>query len=286
MADIFDSVSKLRMILDTETDYDSPVSEELVSQVRENFESMLLLLFESGSSGSATADPSNDATGNFEDSGKAWTDDEHNGRVLLITSGSAKGNFYTIDDTGGAGTTVCCTGDNLYSDGVRSGDGYQILYNVKSPEGHSHDGIDSRKVVSVATGAIGVSEVTRCLVPIASMSYHGSGGSNFTSTGSADTIGTFTVHIPNGGASRALGIIYGMPNDTANWAMRISVNTVTGDFATYSMNDNSVAEMCYSGEIDLSSSAGPGAGTVAVAHDDSPNGHTLTVYGWTVYHIV
>ena len=76
--------------------------------------------------GSATADPPNDATGVLEDSASGWTDDLHNACTLVMTSGTASGNTYTIDDTVAISTTIACTGDNLYSDGVRSGDTYEI----------------------------------------------------------------------------------------------------------------------------------------------------------------
>jgi hypothetical protein len=75
-------------------------------------------------SGTATSDPSNDANGYFYDSGFGFVDDEFNSFTLFITSGSASGNSYTIDDTVAASNRLDCTGDNLYSDGVRSGDTY------------------------------------------------------------------------------------------------------------------------------------------------------------------
>jgi len=75
--------------------------------------------------GTATEDPPDDTTGILTDSNASFTADEHNARTLYITSGTADGNTYTIDDTGT--TTLTCTGDNLYDDGVRSGDSYQVF---------------------------------------------------------------------------------------------------------------------------------------------------------------
>ena len=138
-------ISQLRTILATETDYDSPLSEELLEQVRENIEAIIMALLDTGDSGSATSDPPDDATGVLTDTGAAYDVDEHNGRTLLITSGLAIGNLYTIDDT--TATTLVCTGDNLYDDGVRSADTYKILYDLKvNADGHDHDGINSKQI--------------------------------------------------------------------------------------------------------------------------------------------
>lgn len=142
----FWNVTALRTLLETETDADSPASEELMSQIRENIEALFLLLFKAAS-GTATSDPPNDSTGYFYDTAANFEDDEHNGRTLLITSGTAKGNIYTIDDTVAASDRVECTGDNLYADGVRSGDSYIILYDLTNTSGHDHDGVNSSRVV-------------------------------------------------------------------------------------------------------------------------------------------
>ena len=142
--EIFRAISNLRMVLDTETDYDSPDAEVSRKATREMIEILFQLMLDTGVSGTATSDPSNDANGYFYDTNESWTDDEHNGRTLLICSGNAKGNFYTIDDTDDANARLDCTGDNLYSDGVRSGDDYKILYDIKvNTSGHNHDGVNS-----------------------------------------------------------------------------------------------------------------------------------------------
>jgi len=143
----FFDLSALRAILTTETDADSPINEELMSQIRENLEAILILLASTGITGSATSDPPNDTTGYLTDTASTWSNDDHNGRTLLITSGLAKGNMYTIDDTDDANNRLVCTGDNLYADGVRSGDTYLILYDVKNnTDGHDHDGVNSKWV--------------------------------------------------------------------------------------------------------------------------------------------
>lgn len=74
--------------------------------------------------GTATSNPPNDTTGVLTDTAADLTADEFNGYILVITSGTASGNTYTIDDT--TATTFVCSGDNLYAAGVRSGDSYCI----------------------------------------------------------------------------------------------------------------------------------------------------------------
>jgi len=146
----FFDMTALRAILTTETDADSPLSEELMSQIRENLEALLILLAGTNITGSATANPPNNTTGYLTDYASAWTDDLHNGRTLLMTSGLAIGNMYTIDDTVASADRLVCTGDNLYADGVRYGDTYLILYDVKSNlDGHDHDGVNSKNINTV-----------------------------------------------------------------------------------------------------------------------------------------
>jgi len=141
-------LSQLRTILDTETDGESPLSQALMDQIRENIESLFMILLDTGVSGTATSDPPDDTTGYFYDTAGGWSDHDHDGHTLLITSGSAKGNMYTIDDTDDANDRLVCTGDNLYADGVRSGDSYKILYDIKAnTDGHNHDGVNSPSVV-------------------------------------------------------------------------------------------------------------------------------------------
>jgi hypothetical protein len=74
--------------------------------------------------GSATQNPPNNTTGVLTDSAGGYSTDEHNGHCLYITSGVALGEWYIIDDT--TATTLVCSGDNLYTDGVRSGDTYDV----------------------------------------------------------------------------------------------------------------------------------------------------------------
>jgi len=214
----FFDMTALRAILDTETDTDSPLSEELMSQMRENLEALLILLAGTNITGSATSNPPNDTTGWLTDTASAWTDDLHNGRTLLMTSGLAIGNMYTIDDTVASTDRLVCTGDNLYSDGVRSGDTYLILYDVKANlTGHDHDGINSPnvtladdslskgKIKSVAntTGASGdISPASRVDIAMQDYCFHPNlyaetPGQNWItghSSSIADTVGRFAFY--------------------------------------------------------------------------------------------
>lgn len=74
--------------------------------------------------GSATSDPPADTTGVLEDSAQTMIADEHIGRQLVMTSGTASGMFYDITDN--AVDSITLGGNNLYADGVRSGDTYVI----------------------------------------------------------------------------------------------------------------------------------------------------------------
>jgi len=135
------TLSNLRAIQTTETDADSPGSEELMSQIRENIECLLILTHYTGDSGTVTGI----STATLTDGAQSWDTDEHNGRTLLITSGSAIGNLYTIDDT--TGTTLVCTGDDLEADGVAVDDTFMVFYDVlTNAEGHTHDDINSAPV--------------------------------------------------------------------------------------------------------------------------------------------
>lgn len=86
-------------------------------------------------SGSFTSDPTEDdydgeADGNDTravDTAGNWTDDEHNNMILVMTSGTAAGTTYTIDDTDDTGNYIQLNDDTAYTDGVRSGDSYDIV---------------------------------------------------------------------------------------------------------------------------------------------------------------
>jgi len=142
----FDLTNFNRFILDTENDADSPDNEELMQQYMYNIVGLLILMLDTGVSGTATADPTNVANSVFTDAAATWTDDLHNGHTLLMTDGACKGLFYKINDTDDAANTLTIN-NNLFTEGVRNGDGYKILYDlINNLDGHDHDNINSKSV--------------------------------------------------------------------------------------------------------------------------------------------
>ncbi|MDD4986341.1 MAG: glycosyl hydrolase family 28-related protein, partial [Dehalococcoidales bacterium] len=85
--------------------------------------------------GSATSDPPNNTDGYLYDSAASFTNDEWNTYWVVMTSGTASGNWYYIYDTVASNSYLVCreyadggtSTVNLYSDGVRSGDSYKII---------------------------------------------------------------------------------------------------------------------------------------------------------------
>lgn len=148
-------LTDLRFLLHTETDADSPDNVLLRNGIRHGIERLLALVVGIAGSGTFTSDPSNDTNGYFYDSAAGWEDDQHNGKTLIICSGNGIGNKYTIDDMTASTNQGACTGDNLYSDGVRSGDEYIIVYDILTESsGHTHDGVNS-PWVDLVDGKVG-----------------------------------------------------------------------------------------------------------------------------------
>ena len=185
--------NSLRTILTTETDADSPGSEELLSQLRENFEALLIILLGEGTS--STVDSVSGDT--LTDTAPGFTVDEHNGRTLVITSGTAIGNMYTIDDT--TTTTLVCTGDNLETDGVATDDTYMIFYKLKGTVGgHSHDDIDSA-TVTLADNQVTEAKLGSIYRTLLSTDY----GEVYTgqpsvAAGGPTVVATYPVYVPEG----------------------------------------------------------------------------------------
>ena len=175
---IFTGIDALRMIVETETDANSPDNETTYAAIRKAIECLFLLFAATGDDGTATSNPPDDTTGVLTDSAGGYDVDEYNGCTLLMTSGTARGNFYTIDDT--TATTLICTGDNLYSAGVRSGDYYVVLYDIKvNTDGHDHDDVNAKLVTGVADDAITQSKL-------------------FVESGSVSTASTANMTLPGG----------------------------------------------------------------------------------------
>jgi len=86
-------------------------------------------------SSTATSDPSNDINGYFYDTAGGYEANEYDTCSLVILSGTAIGDVFTIDNTAVVTNRIDCTGDNLYAAGVRSGDSYRILCNREDDGG-------------------------------------------------------------------------------------------------------------------------------------------------------
>lgn len=149
---IFDELIP-RLILDTETDADSPDNETTYDGIRKLIEGLILSIFATGVSGTVTgiSGATLTDTGNF-------TTDQCNGWTLIMTSGDAIGNYYTIDDT--TTNTLVCTGDDLETDGVAVGDTYVVVYDLKvNADGHDHDGVNSKLAEGVGLLSIDTAEI-------------------------------------------------------------------------------------------------------------------------------
>jgi len=142
-----DPNTDFRFILPTETDANSPISEELMSQIRENLESNMKDTKYSGLRFEVVSvDSDTQMTVTKVDPGdEGWEAGE---LALLITSmqtGNALGFNYNINvntalSTGTA--TITYTGTTLLSDGILAGDIGLIMYSFTGVA-HTHDGINS-----------------------------------------------------------------------------------------------------------------------------------------------
>lgn len=147
-AEIFnDPITEMVPVAATSTDGNSPNTSLLETKFRVWLEMLLAGVFGLFRTGSLTSDPPNDTTGYAEDTAAGFVDDEHNDRRIIFTSGNAVCQDFLIDDTDATNNRVVCTGDNLYSVGVRSGDDYIIVGNFRNALGHIHDGRNARNYV-------------------------------------------------------------------------------------------------------------------------------------------
>ena len=152
-AEIFTAISALRMVLESETDADSPDNETTFAAIRVAIESLFLILLGTGFDGTV----SGISTTTITHADAAQSVDVHNGRTTLMTSGACKGNFYTIDDC--AAQTLIHDGDDPEADGVIIGDTFQVLYDIKvNLDGHDHDTVNAKGVV-LGTGVVEASNM-------------------------------------------------------------------------------------------------------------------------------
>jgi len=252
MADIFDTpLGSLRMILDSEVDTDSPITETLMDGFRVRGESILVLGFSTGVTGTLTSDPTNDTTGDAVDTAAGFTDDQHNGRSLVFTDGNAKGNIYTIDDTVAADNAVYCTGDNLYSDGARSGDAYEIFYDLlANTDGHDHDGVNSRQVV-LADAGVGAKKLEDTALQMVVFTYLGDDELSHSGDTDYSKVAEFYIWLPTNVDGIKIAACTKTSNSSHNANCRVKIDsTYTASVArgetTYAWGESSAVD--FSGE--------------------------------------
>lgn len=147
-----DPKSDFRYILPTETDANSPINEELMSQYRENIESNIMDVKYSGFRFKVvTVDSDTQMTVTKVDSGdEDWSSGAFAQLITSMQTGVALGNNYIIASntaltTGNA--TLTFTGTTLLSDSIIAGDIGLIMFSFTGV-GHTHDGIDSPAIGS------------------------------------------------------------------------------------------------------------------------------------------
>ena len=138
-----------RWILPTETDSESPLSEELMSQYRENVETSVLGTIGTGKRAIITDNGTGSDVLTLVKSSPAdpnWIAGELIGLVLTITSGLGIGLAYTITANtalvGTGSSLITVAGADFESDGILIGDTILITF-VITDHGHTHNGIDS-----------------------------------------------------------------------------------------------------------------------------------------------
>ncbi|MHA2070055.1 MAG: hypothetical protein ACXABY_37290 [Candidatus Thorarchaeota archaeon] len=204
------SIAALRTILATETDFDSGGSEELLSQIRENWEALTMLAFDTGITTTSTTI----AETIWTDTGSPFANVEV-GMTLLITSGVAIGNTYTIDATNGT-TTVTCTGDTLVTDGVIVTDTAKVMYDLKvNTDGHDHDGVNAKKVAAIADNAVDLAAMADNAIGTAELRTATNSASGTTGTLASFGTNSTVTHFP---------MASGATNTSANLQIYVTIS--------------------------------------------------------------
>ena len=142
--------ASFRWILPTETDANSPLSEELMSQYRENGEAAQLGIIDSGRKARVTNNGSGSNVLTVEkivNTDPSWLANELVQLMMVVVTGNAIGLNYVIaantqlDDLPDT-ATITVTGANFQADGIVVGDEIKILFRIVN-HGHTHDGLNS-----------------------------------------------------------------------------------------------------------------------------------------------
>lgn len=278
--EIFRAISNLRLVLNTETDANSPDNETTYGALREELEILYQILLGTGFDGTVTGI----ATTTITHAEAAQGVDEHENRTTVITSGTAKGFKYTID--GGAAQTLIHTGDDLEADGVAINDTFVVLYDIKNNVGHTHDDVDSPNVVladlSVATAkyqndSVTIEKIqhgtlTSILEPAAGLEL------TLTDTTSFTTKATYKFYVPADATTLKAVFRAKIDASAANCRLRFTVDG-NGSSEIASFN---IASYTWTGEVSRDCSAI--SGLVELDIDLKAQGsRTLSVQGWTFW---
>ena len=140
------ATSSLRIITTGETEFNTGITEETYSQLRENNEALTMLTFNTTMYGTLTGVSSSGwvkaASGAISNNSTQMT-----AMTLVMLSGVAVGNMYSLLASSGA---VRVKSSDPFTDGALTGDTFKILHTIKSHSsvhGHDHDGTNSRQVV-------------------------------------------------------------------------------------------------------------------------------------------
>lgn len=133
-------------IKDTRTDPDSPITEALMQDLTSNDAFNNGLIRSNGTAlytGTVDSDPTSAATSKAIDAGPSGgaIGNVLSGMIYEVTSGNALGVMGTINAIV-AGSNRVSVNTNLYSQGMRSGDSYRVIYGNATDLAHKHTGTD------------------------------------------------------------------------------------------------------------------------------------------------
>jgi hypothetical protein len=135
-----------RFLLESDTTYNSPVSEELFSQMRQNLEELFYYDRYTGFDGTLSVDPTATL---LTDSTKLWAVNGFANQIVVMTSGAAQGYFATVASN--TSTTITCSGSSFLIMGAKSGDTFSIFYARSETTGNTHNGTNSAAAGSIYT---------------------------------------------------------------------------------------------------------------------------------------
>ena len=148
----FLSPTDFRWILPSETDANSPLSEELMSQLRENTEANTMNRIYSGYRAQiVTRDSDTQLTmAKISDDDQDWATNIAVGLILVFRTGAALSESFTITANTqllDSPDTATITTSGTFPTGLLAGDEFVMMY-VQTGRAHTHDGVDSAPIGS------------------------------------------------------------------------------------------------------------------------------------------